>query len=107
MILRSSSGWDKDFYKTSSHLFDVKDAITRNNGSQVRQLLPQGSENQEFISLSKDGHNAQHFPWSTYSNSINKQHYQPTSCSPVFKMFGAEVKNYINSTFFLLHPKKI
>ncbi|XP_004487568.1 uncharacterized protein [Cicer arietinum] len=107
MILRSSSGWDKDFYKTSSHLFDVKDAITRNNGSQVRQLLPQGSENQEFISLSKDGHNAQHFPWSTYSNSINKQHYQPTSCSPVFKMFGAEVHDKKDKMQEFIHQTQV
>ncbi|CAJ2660059.1 unnamed protein product [Trifolium pratense] len=77
VILRSSSVWDKDLYKTSSHIFDVKDAITRNNigpinSSQIFQLLPeekkwppQGSEN--HISLSRD---EQHFPWSSYSSPI-------------------------------------
>jgi hypothetical protein len=79
VILRSSSVWDKDLYKTSSHIFDVKDAITRNNGpinsSQIYQLVPeekkwpqQGTENhKEFISLSRDD---QHFPWTSYSSPV-------------------------------------
>lgn len=87
VIFRSSSVWDKDF----SHLFDVKDAITRNNiapirSSQVSQLLP------ESKSLSQgDDNGAKHFPWSTFSSSINYQH---SSCNPIFTeytMFGSEV----------------
>nr|QSD99619.1 MYB family transcription factor [Melilotus albus] len=103
VIFRSSSVWDKDF----SHLFDVKDAITRNNigpirSSQVSQLLPEVKKwpsrsqeddiNHESISLSRgDDHRANHFPWTTYSNSIN---YERSSCSPFFTeytMFDAEV----------------
>jgi len=75
--------WDKDF----SHLFDVKDAITRNNiapirSSQVSQLLP------ESKSLSRgNDDSAKHFSWSTYSSSIN---YQRSSCTE-YTMFDSEV----------------
>ncbi|KAL5081817.1 hypothetical protein RYX36_010238 [Vicia faba] len=82
VMLRSSSMWDIDLYKTSSHIFDVKDAITRNNNgpinsTQINQLLPeekkwplrlQGSENHEFKSLCRDDHSAQHFSWSSVFN---------------------------------------
>lgn len=87
VIFRSSSMWDKDLYKTSSHIFDVKDAITRNNNgpinsTQINQLLPeekklpprlQGSENHE--SLFRDDHSAQLFSWSPVFTKVIKLHY--------------------------------
>ncbi|XP_058773735.1 transcription repressor KAN1-like [Vicia villosa] len=85
VILRSSSMWDKDLYKTSSHIFDVKDAITRNsngaiNSTQINQILPeekkwpprlQGSENHEIKSLFRDDHSAQQFSWNPVFTKVH------------------------------------
>lgn len=77
--------WDKDLYKTSSHIFDVKDAITRNSkgpiiSTQINQLLPEEKkwpprENHEFKSLFRDDHTSQHFSWSPVLTKVIKLHY--------------------------------
>ncbi|CAK8535291.1 unnamed protein product [Lathyrus sativus] len=85
VILRSNSVWDKDLYKRSSHIFDLKDAITRNNNgpinsTQINQLLAegnnwpprlQGSENHEFKSLFRDDHSTHHFSWSPIFTKVH------------------------------------
>ena len=109
MITRSSSLGNKDsgLYEASSHLFDVRDAITRNGPFRSCQLLeemkwpPRGvggsqeSDKHESLSISRDDKcSTQSSPWRTYAGSINDQYYQRSSCSPLFHghaKFDAEV----------------
>ncbi|KAJ1424615.1 SANT/Myb domain [Sesbania bispinosa] len=95
MIMRSSSMWDKDLYEASSHIFDVRDEITRNGPLSLRsnqlveekKWLPrgmagsQGNDKHESISISRDDkYGAQ---WRAYSTSNNNQ-YQRSSCTSIF-----------------------
>ncbi|KAK7290837.1 hypothetical protein RIF29_05567 [Crotalaria pallida] len=121
--------WDKDYsgsYEASSHLFDVRDAITRHAPlksnhvfEEIKWPPPQGvvglgsnrsDEKHESICISwDDKYSAQASPWSTNASSFYNNQYQRGYCTPIIipshAKFDAEVHHDLKDGMLQLTNK--